>query len=125
MTHHRYSSSGVGQVGESDRYSSTSSHYYVKHGAGPNRLARLRAPDPMMQFQLQYLRRSTNKEDSLSIDAPVFAPLPSEKQYQDLPDKCNLVYIFMIVFGIGSILPFSAITISVDFFNKHVSIRSH
>lgn len=47
--------------------------------------------------------------------------MPSERQYQDVPDKLNLVYIFMVLFGIGSILPFSATTTAIEFFNKNVS----
>ena len=65
--------------------------------------------------------RPSVKSGSFSIEAPVFQPVPSQRIYHDLYDKCNLVYIFMVLFGIGSILPFSAITTSIEFFNKHVS----
>jgi hypothetical protein len=54
----------------------------------------------------------------------MFAPLPAHRQYQDVPDKCNLVYLFMVMFGIGSILPFSAMTTAIEFFNKHVRFYS-
>ena len=32
-----------------------------------------------------------------------------------------IVLIYMVMFGIGSILPFSAMTTAIEFFNKHVS----
>lgn len=57
-----------------------------------------------------------------SIEAPIYAPVNKDKQFQDVPDQLNLVKLFMILFGIGSILPFSATTTAIEFFNKHVSI---
>lgn len=39
-----------------------------------------------------------------------------------MPDKWNFVYIFMVLFGIASLTPFSAITTAIEYFNKSVSI---
>lgn len=46
----------------------------------------------------------------------------NEKEYKNVPDKWNLVYIFMVFFGIGSLLPFSATTTAIEYFNKNVSL---
>lgn len=46
----------------------------------------------------------------------------NEKEYKNVPDKWNLVYILMVFFGIGSLLPFSATTTAIEYFNKNVSL---
>jgi hypothetical protein len=68
-----------------------------------------------------YYLTSRPSSSSFSIEAPMFAPVNQEKQYSDVPDKRNLVFIYMVLFGIGSILPFNAMTTAIDFFNRHVS----
>ena len=43
-----------------------------------------------------------------------------KKRDEEVPDNGNLVYLFMVIFGIGSILPFSATTTAIEFFNKQL-----
>ena len=60
----------------------------------------------------------------LSIEAPVYAPPKKGREFQYVPDKCNLVYWFIVLFGIGSLLPFSATITAIEFFNRHVIITN-
>lgn len=48
------------------------------------------------------------KPVEFSVEAPIYAPPKKEREFQYVPDKCNMVYWFMVLFGIGSLLPFSA-----------------
>ncbi|CDW71661.1 equilibrative nucleoside transporter [Stylonychia lemnae] len=57
-----------------------------------------------------------------SIEPPQYMFERKEKQYKEVPDKWNAVYIFMVLFGIGSLTPFSAITTAIEYFNKSTRI---
>jgi hypothetical protein len=45
------------------------------------------------------------------------------KEYKEPEDKNNLVYMLMILFGIGALLPWNAILTALSFFEKKVRHR--
>lgn len=96
---------------------SSSSKYYVANGA--------HATHRLMGSNFEMSSVNQPGEDpklNYSIEPPQYIIEKKEKQYKEVPDKCNLVYISLVLFGIGSILPFSATTTAIEYFNKNVRI---
>eukprot|EP00347_Sterkiella_histriomuscorum_P012064 403370027 len=106
-----------------DRYSQGSnSKYQVGDGAKLNQNLlenfQLNNQNPSHQ-QFDFIEGDPQQYLNYSIEPPQYAFQKQEKQYKNVPDSWNVVYFFMILFGIGSLLPFSATTTAIEYFNKN------